>query len=83
MSGVVGSPVPLQNVVMALDLRGSWRRLCRPVVLVDHATEYLPALHWCAERHDDRLITVRRALAAGLVRPVAVVMFHVGAQDHP
>jgi DNA-binding XRE family transcriptional regulator len=24
------------------------------MVLVDHAAEYLAALHWCLQRHDDR-----------------------------
>jgi len=42
------------------------------VVLIDHAAEDFPALHLCAERHDDLLVVVGWSLTAGLVRPVAV-----------
>jgi hypothetical protein len=42
-----------KNVVTWPDLRVSASRLCRPVILVDHATEDLPALNGPVQRHDD------------------------------
>jgi hypothetical protein len=49
------------------------------VVLIDHAAEYFPALHLCAERHD-LLAVIGWSLTAGLVRPVAVVVAGVFSQ---
>jgi len=50
------------------------------VVFVDHAAEYFPALHRSALGHGDRLVVVRWSLAAGLVRPVAVVVVGVSSE---
>jgi len=46
------------------DLRVSLRRFCDLVVLVNHATEYLLALHGHVKRHDDRLIVIGTMLRA-------------------
>ncbi len=46
-----------------------------PVVLVDHAAGYFPALHGCIEPQDDlRVVAGPLPLLAGLVRAVAVVV---------
>jgi hypothetical protein len=46
-----------KRVVTALAC-GFGDSLCGPVVLIDHAAEYLPALHWCRQRHDDHLVMI-------------------------
>jgi hypothetical protein len=51
------------------------------VVLVDCAAEYFSALDRCAKRHNYRWVIVGRALLAGLVRPMPVVMGGVLAED--
>jgi len=43
------------------------------VVLVDHAAEYLPALHRRVQRYDDQLVMIGGPLIAGLVRTVPVI----------
>src|SRR5215472_7225528 len=54
-----------------------------PVVLVDHAAEYLAALYRRAERRNDRLVMAGWPLVPGLVRPVPVVMPGIGLQHGP
>jgi hypothetical protein len=51
------------------------------VILADDAAEHLPALDRCAERHDYWLVVVGRALLAGLVRPVTVIVAGELAED--
>jgi hypothetical protein len=53
------------------------------VVLVDHAAEHPPALDRRVQRDDDLLVMIGRPLIPGLVRPMPVVMAHVGPQDRP
>ena len=55
-------------------------RLRGPVVLIDHAAEYLPALHRRGKRHDDRLVMIGWPLLPGLVRTVPVIVPGVGPQ---
>ena len=55
------------------DLQVSVSRLRGPAVLVDHAAEYLPALHRRVQRHDDRLVMIGRPLIPALVRPMSVI----------
>ncbi len=57
--------------------------LRRPVILVDHAAEDLPALHRPVQGHDDRLVLIRWPLVPGLVRPVPVIVPGVGPQHCP
>jgi hypothetical protein len=54
-----------------------------PVVLVDHAAEYLAPLNWQIQRWAGLAVLVRRLLLTGLVRPMPVVMAAVLAQDGP
>ena len=51
------------------------------VVLADHAAEYLPPLDWEVQRGGGLGFLVGRALVAGLVGPVLVVMAGVLAED--
>jgi hypothetical protein len=44
------------------------------VILVDHAAEYLPALHRCVQGYDDRLVMIGWPLVPGLVGPVPVAL---------
>jgi len=74
--------VPLQNAVTGLTC-ASLSRLRGPAVLVDHAAEYLPALHRRVQRRDGRLVMIGWPLIPGLVRPVPVIVPGVGPQYHP
>src|SRR5262249_14459357 len=65
------------------DLRVSVTRLLGPVVLVDHAAEYLPALHGHVQWYDGRLGMIGWPLAPGLVRPVPVIVPLIGPQHRP
>jgi len=51
------------------------------VVLADHAAEYLSPLDWQVRRGGGLGVLVGRALLAGLVGPVPVVMAGVLAED--
>jgi len=57
-------------------------RLCGPVVLVDHAAEYLPAPCRCVQAHDNRFVVIGWPLLPGLVRPVPVIVPGVDPQHH-
>ena len=72
--------LPLQNVVTWSDLRGLVTRLRGPVVLVDHAAEYPPALHRRIQRHDDHLVMIGWPLLPGLMRPMSVIVPYIGSQ---
>lgn len=48
-------------------------RLRGPVILMDHAAEYLAALHQGVEWHDDRFVMIGWPLLPGPVRPVPVI----------
>jgi hypothetical protein len=65
------------------DLQVSASHLCGSVVLVNHAAEYLPALHWRGQWHDNRLVMVGRPLIPGLVWPVPVIVPRVLGQHYP
>jgi hypothetical protein len=66
---------------MVPDLGVSRLRLGGLVVLADHASEYLPPPDWEVQRIGGLGFLVGRALLAGLVGPVPVVMAGVLAED--
>ena len=54
-----------------------------PMVFVDRAAKYLPALHRRVQRYDDRPVMIGRALLPGLVHPMSVIVPGVGPAAPP
>jgi len=65
------------------DLLVLANRIRSAVVLVDHSAEDLPALQQRIQRDDGRLAMIGWPLLAGLVRPVPVIVPHVGLEHRP